>query len=195
MLLAAATHGKRVQTQCSVLLCIPRGKKCHRTKSTPASPSSSLPPPTTQSFRMHLSPAHTAVHLGAEADYISVGFLKVCDASPWRGCDWNVVLLVWVVRWGVLSGGWCAELVRAERFLRCNLLRPDERAAHNGPSPAHQASVEQVCSLEGDYNGFSADPARSFATAHLPIPHLTSQTYRSGARPAALCFLLFLIHL
>lgn len=80
---------------------------------------------------------------------------------------------------GVVSGwggGFCAELVRAERFLRCNLLWPDERVAHNGPSPAHQASVEQVCSLEGDYNGFSADPARSFATAHPPpTPHITSQ--------------------
>lgn len=85
--------------------------------------------------------------------------------------------------------GLCAELVRAERFLRCNLLWPDERAAHNGPSPAHQASVEQVCSLEGDYNGFSADPARSFATAppppspQPPAPplHLPNVPYRAAS--------------
>lgn len=73
----------------------------------------------------------------------------------------------------------CAELVRVERFLRCNLLRPDERVAHNGPSPAHQASVEQVCSLEGDYNGFSADPARSFATPPPPPNPPTSPPKRA----------------
>lgn len=74
----------------------PAGKKCHRTKSTPASPASpsspsSSPPP--HPVVQDALVTDTAVHLGAEADYISVGFLKVCDVSPWRGCDWNVICL------------------------------------------------------------------------------------------------------
>lgn len=80
----------------------------------------------------------------------------------------------------MVSGGLCAELVRVECFLRCNLLWPDERAAHNGPSPAHQVSVEQVCSLEGDYNGFSADPARSCAPPHPPL-HLPNVPFRAAS--------------
>ncbi|KAG8011042.1 hypothetical protein GBF38_005688, partial [Nibea albiflora] len=40
----------------------------------------------------------------------------------------------------------------------------DERPSHNGPSPAYEASVEQVCSLKGDYNGFNTDLTHAFAT-------------------------------
>lgn len=52
-------------------------------------------------------------------------------------------------------------------FLRCNLLWPDERPSHNGPSPAYEASVEQDCSLKGDYNGFTTDLIHSIATSSL----------------------------
>lgn len=85
--------------------------------------------------------------------------LKVCDASPWCGCDQNKGIV----------GALC-RTSESRAFLRCNLLCPDERPSHNGPSPAYEASMEQVCSLEGDYNGFTTDPAHSFATPPPPLP-------------------------
>lgn len=72
MLPAAATHGERVQTQCSVLLCIPWGKNATVQKVLPLLPLLLLPPhPVVQDALV--TDTHTAVHLGAEADYISVG--------------------------------------------------------------------------------------------------------------------------
>lgn len=104
----------------------------------------------------------------SEADYISVSFDGPRCVSLMRMCLELVIV----------------GASESRAFLRCNLLCPDERPSHNGPSPAYEASMEQVCSLEGDYNGFTTDLAHSFATPPHPHPPatFTFQKRRSGAR-------------
>lgn len=101
-----------------------------------------------------------------EADYISVSSEGL----------WCISLMRMWLEW-VIVGALC-RTSKSRAFLRCNLLCPDERPSHNGPSPAYEASVEQVCSLEGDYNGFTTDLTHSFATPPPPAT-ITSLKYCS----------------
>ena len=58
-------------------------------------------------------------------------------------------------------------------LLRCNLPRLDERPSHNGPPPAQEGVLEQVCSLDGDYIGFTTDLTHSYAqkqNSHSNLP-------------------------
>lgn len=92
------------------------------------------------------------------------------------------------LEWGIV-GALC-RTSESGAFLRCNLLCPDERPSHNGPSPAYEASMEQVCSLEGDYNGFTTDLTHSFATPPPPAT-FTSQKYHfvcAAANCHQLCY-------
>lgn len=113
-----------------------------------------------------------------QADYISVhseGLSYVC--LLWKWLEWGIV---WALCRTSESGA----------FLRCNLLCPDERPTHNGPSPAYEASMEHVCSLEGDYNGFTTDLTHSFATPlnprHLHLPKVSLHVCCSQLSPALL---------
>lgn len=102
----------------------------------------------------------------AEADYISVRFEGL----------WYISLMQMWLEYGIV--GVLSRTSESEEFLRCNLLCLDERPSHNGPSPAYEVSVEQVCSLGGDYNGFTTDLTHSFTTPSPPAT-FTSQKYHS----------------
>lgn len=112
-----------------------------------------------------------------EADYISVSSEGL----------WCVSLMRMWLEWGIV--GTLCRTSKSRAFLRCNLLCPDERPSHNGPSPAYEASVEQVCSLEGDYNGFTTDLTHSFAT---PPPLPPYSTVLCVLRPIVTSFVIAL---